>query len=156
MKRISLARFCRNATAAYSVQNLGEQRQRDYSSDHEKGSPCRLYQPPKHVGEDGHREARGGLSGDGRAGWARNRLAGSWQKGVRIALGQELERTFPDLGTDENEFGVQLPRLDLRIRGRLTLGKQACLKGRPRIRDDPKPVLEVERGFEGDSGHTVS
>jgi hypothetical protein len=140
------------------MKNLGKQCQRDHSSDDEESTPYGLRQPPKGVPENGHREARGALSGDGRAGWARYRLAGSWQKGVRIALGQELERTLLDFGTDEDEFGVQLPRLDLRIRGRLTFGEKAFFgrKGRPRVRDDPKPVLEIERGLKGDSCHTAS
>ena len=138
------------------MQNLGEQRQRDDSSDDEESSPYRLRQAPKGVTEDSHREARSGLSVISRAGWVRNRFVRSREKGVRIALGQELERTLLDLGTDKDELGVQLPRLDLRIRGRLRFGKKAFLKDRPLIRDYTKPVVEIERSFKGDGCHTGS
>src|SRR5206468_9918836 len=105
----------------------------DDSSHDEESSPCRLRQAPKGVPEDSHREARSGLSVISPAGWVRNRVARSREKGVRIALGQELDRTLLDLGTDEDELGVQLPRLELVICGRLRFGKKAFLglKGRP-------------------------
>jgi hypothetical protein len=140
------------------VQNLGEQRQRDHSSDHEESSPCSLCQAPKHVSEGSHREGRGGSSVASHVGRARNRLAGSCKRRVRIARRQEVACTLTDLRADEDELGVQLPRLDLLVRGRLTFGRKAFLglKDRPLIRDDTKPVLEIERGFKGDSCHTAS
>ena len=138
------------------MQNLGEQRQRDDSSHDEESSPYRLRQAPKGVQDDSQGRARGGLSVDGRGGWARSRLAGSCEKGVWIARRQKFACTLTDLGADEDELGVQLPVLDLHIRGRLRLGENAFLKGRPLIGDNAKPVLEIECGFEGDSGHTVT
>ena len=109
------------------MQNLGEQRQRDHSSDDEESSPCCIRQAPEGVPEDSHQEARSGLSVSDRAGSMRNRLTGSGEKGVRVALRQEFERTLFDLGTDEHEFRVQLPRLDVFIRTRLTFGETAFL-----------------------------
>ena len=110
------------------MQNLGEQRQRDHSSDDEESSPCCIRQAPEGVPEDSHQEAgSSGLSVIDRAGSMRNRPTGSGEKGVRVALRQEFERTPFDLGADEHEFGVQLPGLDVFIRTRLTFGETAFL-----------------------------
>jgi hypothetical protein len=93
-----------------------------------------------------------------RAGRKRSRRWRSGQKRVGIALGQELERAFPNLGADEYEFRVNLPRLDLHICGLqglvdlLGLG----LDGRLPPRNRPKPAVESKCGFEGDGTQTVS
>jgi hypothetical protein len=82
----------------------------------------------------------------------------SGQKRVGIALGQELECAFPNLGADEYEFRVNLPRLDLHIRGlqgpveALGLG----LDGRRVPRNGPKATFESKRGIEGDGTQTAN
>ncbi len=138
------------------MQSFGEQRQRDYSSDDEESRTCRLCQSQKHVSEGSHKEARDGLSVISHAGWERNRLSGSCEKSVRIALGQQLARPFAHLGADEDELGMKLPRLDVPARGRLALVARRCreLRGSRPPWDAAKPVLEPDRSFERDSTHT--
>jgi len=110
------------------MQNLGEQCQSGHCGGGEKRSPCRLSQPPERVSENRHNEARGelGLVSGGRG--EQNRLSRSVQKRVRIALGQQLTRTLADFGADEDELGVQLPRLQVPIRGRLVLVDRSSLE----------------------------
>ena len=82
-----------------------------------------------------------------------HRLSGSGEKRVRIPLGQQLTRTFAHLGADEDEFGVELPRLQIPVRGGLVLVDRSSLE-RKDCRppgDGAKPVFEAERCFDSDS-----
>ena len=119
-----------------SMQKFREQGEDNHRRECHEGRPGRLSQPPERVTEDSHREARGVLrflGPDGGRPWP-------GQKCVRIALGQQLERPFPDFGADQCELGMDLPRLDVGIRRR---------------RDGTKPAFESKRRFKGDGGQTT-
>jgi hypothetical protein len=138
------------------MQHFSEQRQRDRRAEGDDGRSCSLDQSPKRVADDGDGQARRPLSLVDRAGRERDRRLQAGKKGIRIALGQELERPPADLGTDESKLRVQLPPLDRAIRDRLVLVDRRLDKdcGRP-PRDGSKPMFESQRSFEGDSTQTA-
>jgi hypothetical protein len=139
------------------VQSFGEQRQRDRSDEDEKSSPRRLGEPPKRVDEDSSREARGGFGLVSRRGRNEERHSRSGEKRVRIALGEQLARALANFGADEDELGVQLPRLRV-PRGRLVLATAFFLEPNDcrTSADGAKPGFEPELGFDGDSGQITT
>ena len=88
------------------MESFCERSQSDQRTDRQEREPSRPDESPERVAEDSRGEAVGkpGLSG---------RSARADEKRVWITLGQELERTLPDFGADENELGMQLPGLNL-------------------------------------------
>ena len=140
------------------VQSFGEQRQRDRSDEDEKSSPRRLGEPPERVDEHGSREARGGLVLISCRDRMEDRLSRSGEKCVRIAFGQEFARPLADFGADENELGVEFPRLRVPIRGRLVFADAFFLEPKDRrpSADGAKAGFEPGRGFDGDSGQVTT
>jgi hypothetical protein len=140
------------------VQSFGEQRQRDRSDEDEESGPRRLREPPECVDEDSSGEARGGFSLVSRRDRNEDRHSRSGEKRVRIALGQQLAGPLADFGADENELGMQLPRLRVPIRGRLVLVDAFFLEPkdcRPSA-DGAKAGFEPGFGFDGDSGQITT
>jgi hypothetical protein len=88
------------------VESFCERSQSDQPADRDEGKPRGPGESPDRIAEDSGGKAVWEQGQDGRS-------ARHDEKGVRIALGQQLERTPPDLGADENELGVQLPGLNL-------------------------------------------
>ena len=140
------------------VQSFGEQRQRDRSDEDEKSSPRRLGEPPERVDEHGSREARGGLVLISCRDRMEDRLWRSGEKCVRIAFGQELACTLANFGADEDELGVELPRLRNTIYGRLVLADAFFLEPKDRrpSADGAKAGFEPGRGFDGDSSQITT
>ncbi len=137
--------------AVKSVQSLSEQRQRDHGPDDEEGRPCNLDDAPEGVSEDSRREARGAWGLVNCRGQEQNRLSRSGEKRVRIALGQQFSRARAHLGADEHEFRMQLPGLDVSVRGRLTLVDRPCPGPSGRLSGNgAKPGFELELVFDGD------
>jgi len=140
------------------VQSFGEQRQRDRSDEDEKSSPRRLREPPKRVSEDSGTEAGGGLGLISRRNRKEDQRSRSGEKRVRISLGQQLARALADFRTDEDELGVEFPRLRVTIRGELVLVDAFFLEPtvcRP-SGDGAKPGFEPELGFDGDGGQITT
>ncbi len=140
------------------VQSFGEQRHRDHSCEDEESAPRRLGEPPERVSEDSGTEAGGGLGLISRRDRKEDRLSSSGEKRVRIPLGQQLACTLADFGADENEFGVEFPRLRVPIRGGLVIVDAFPLEPkdwRP-SGDSGKPGFEPELGFDGDSGQITT
>src|SRR5205085_3523191 len=143
-------------SATKSVQNLGEHRQRDYRRDGDEPRSHSLGQPPKRVAGDGHRQARRVLSFVDGAGWTQDRCPNSCEKRVWIALRQQFARTFADFGADECELRMQLPRLDVPVRGRLRLVYRPSAGPSGRLsRNGAKAGLELERAFDGDGSQVL-
>ena len=127
--------------------NLCKQRQRDDGSDGPERRPCGLAEPPERITKDGARNGAGFLRLVSRAGREDNWAARSVQDGVRIAFGKQLEGAFADFGTDEYEFGMDVPRryIGVRIPHRSHFGREDS-----RPRHDPKPMLEPNGGVKSD------
>ena len=87
---------------------------------------------------------------------ARNRLSRCRKKSVRVALGQKLERALAHFGADERELGMQLPRFDVAIRGRLVLVDPRLDTGCRSPGDGSKPMFEFQHSFKGNSTHSTS
>ena len=140
------------------MQSFGEQRQRDHSCEDEESAPRRLGEPPERVSKDSSTEAGGGLGLISRRDRKEDRLSRSGEKRVRIPLGQQLACTLADFGADENELGVEFPRLRVPIRGGLVIVDAIFLE--PKVRrpsaDGAKPVFEPELGFDSDSGQITT
>jgi hypothetical protein len=144
-------------SAANLVQDLGKQRKRDHSAHGKECNPRRLEDSPKRVSEDGRGKSRGGLGLFSHAARKEVRLSSSGEKRVRIAFGQQFAGAIADLGTHERELRVQLPRLDVLARGRLTLIDQVSAGpgGRRPPWEHPRLVFELEMAFNGDGGHST-
>jgi hypothetical protein len=139
------------------VQSVGEQSQADYSSHCDQPRPRGPEKPPERVADDRCRETRVHSGFVSRAAGEENRLSRSGEKRLWIALGQTLDRALSDLGADENELGMHLPQLDVRICSQSALIEERGFRlnrwGRSRGR--VKPVLQTERSFAGDGSQTA-
>src|SRR5439155_9700717 len=89
-------------SAIKSVQDFGDQRQGHDGYGDDKRRPCSFGQSPQRIADDGNGEVGGERyrvnAGDNR----RSRLSDPREKRVRIAFGQELERSLAHLGADED------------------------------------------------------
>ncbi len=88
------------------MESFGKRGQSGQPADGHEADPRRLDESSNCVAENSRRKAVGESCLGGRS-------ARPDEKGVRIALGQELERAPADFGGDEDELGVQLPGLDV-------------------------------------------
>lgn len=125
------------------MQNLGEQRQRDHSTNRKEGYPRRLEQSPERIAYDSRGEVRAARV----ISCLENRLRRPREKRVRIAFRQQLPRALTDLGTYEHELGMQLPGLDVIACGQRQLVDEPRFSAGPRCyrlpRDGAKPVFEA-------------
>ena len=89
-------------SAIKSVQDFGDQRQGHDGYGDDKRRPCSFGQSPQRIADDGNGEVGGERyrvsAGDDR----RGQLSDPREKRVRIAFGQELERSLAHLGADED------------------------------------------------------
>jgi hypothetical protein len=137
------------------MQNFCEQRQRDHPAHRDETRSRSLDESPKRVYKDSKRETRDASRVISCAGWLRTRLTERRQKRVRVALGQELACAFGYLRADEDELGMQLPRLDVTVFLRHGFVERHGLAtgGLWLPRDGAEPALECKPCFGGDSGH---
>ena len=91
------------------------------------------------------------------SGLERDRLPSSCEKRIWIALGQKLSRALGHLRTDEHELGMELPRRDVPVRGRLKLVYRPFPGSSDGLgRNAAKPGFELERSFEGDGSQITN